>query len=369
MKTKITLPIIALLLSFSAFATVRTVSNDPNNPAQYSGIQAAITAANAGDTIYVEPTTVFIQNGAVQNVGSNYGAITINKRIVLMGSGYNPTKDYAYISTLSSISFDTSSAVGSVSGASGAVVSGFYIYGSITTSSNYNVAARANNITVQRCWITSSITLPNCNNTTIQQCVIQGASYYGNNTNIALKNNIINAQIYANWEGSSPVNFVIANNDFIGYTTSGSTAAYSAFNSSGAILSNALIANNIFYAVDPTGAINSTFNNNITFADPNDNLPYGNNVGTGNQVGVNPTFVNYPTASANYSVTYDFHLAAGSPGAGAGTDKTDVGIYGGIGFVPTGAPNIPYIEHFVISNSYISPGQNLNVSIEAKAQK
>ncbi len=369
MKTKITLPILALLLSFSAFATVRTVSNDPNNPAQYSGIQAAITAANAGDTIYVQGTTVLDVNGTFQNPGSNYGTITINKRITLIGSGYNPTKDYAYISTLAGITFDTSSAVGSVSGASGAVVSGFYIYGSINISGNYGNTTRANGITVERCLITGGVTTYNANNFTLQQSVILSTTYNGSNTNLVYKNNIFNATIYSGWSGAAPVSFVITNNDFIGYASSGSTAAYQAFYS-GSSLSNAIITNNIFYAVDPTGATNSTFNNNLTFADPNPTLPYGSNVGTGNISGTSsPNFINYPTASANYSTTYNFQLAEGSPGAGAGTDGTDLGVYGGIGFVPTGAPNVPYIKHFVISNSYISPGQNLNVSIEAKAQK
>ena len=368
MKSKNTLVIIALLLSFSAFATVHTVSNDPNNPAQYTGVQAAINAANPGDTIYVQATYVTIVNGAYQNAGTNYGTITINKRIVLIGSGYNPSQDIAYVSTLSGINFDTVNAVVGTSamGASGSVVSGFYIYGPVNMQ-NYTTGSYANNLTLERCLINGSVNMGYCNNTIIQQNVLQSSTYFGNNTNLVVRNNIFNAQVNATYNGVI-VNLIITNNDFIGYVTTPNTAAYSAFNYSPP--SNAVITNNIFFAVDPTGPNNSTFNNNMTWVDANPALPPGtDNVGAGNFANTNPQFVNYPAVSANYSTTYNFQLAAGSPGKNAGTDGTDIGVYGGIGFVASGAPNVPYIEHFVINNSSISVGQNLNSSIEAKAQK
>jgi len=366
MKTTCTLfSIFAFLFSFVSQATVRTVSNDPNNPAQYASIPAAITAANPGDTIYVEPTTVIIQNGTVQNAGTNYGNITINKRIVLIGSGFNPAKDNAYISTLSGITFDTVAVVGNINGASGSVVSGFYIYGGISTSNNYSASIRANNITIERCWITSSVFINNINGCIVQQNVLQTTLYGGNNTNTVIRNNIINSETYLAYYGLS-TNLIISNNNFIGGPVSLNGAAYTAFNTN---TINAVITNNIFYGVDPTGASNCTFNNNITFADANPTIPYGTNTGSGNLSNTNPNFTNFPVSSQYYNPTYNFVLQAGSPGKNAGTDGTDIGIYGGIGFFPSGAPNVPFIEHFNIANSYISPGQSLNVTIEAKAQK
>jgi len=369
MKTTLTLSILSLFFSFSAFATLRTVSNDPNNPAQYTGIQAAINAANAGDTIYVEATYVTIQNGNVINGGSNYGNITINKRITLLGSGYNPSQDIAYISTVGSVTLDTSVAAVGVpaSGASYAVVSGLLITGQVNLA-GYTNNVILNNFTLERCWVQGQILIGYSNNLTIQQNVLSGAVYFGNNTNLILRNNILNYEMLPTYYGPSPVNFTITNNVFIGSVTAVNTAAYSAFTNYGPLL-NAIITNNIFYAVDPTGASGCTFNNNITFANANPTVPYGTNTGSGNLVNTNPVFTNYPIGSANYSPTYNFQLATGSPGKNAGTDGTDIGLYGGIGFVPTGAPNVPYIEHFVINNSSISVGQNLNVSIEAKAQK
>src|SRR6185437_14041951 len=177
MKTNFTLILALFLFSFSAFATSRTVSNDPNNPAQYSSLQAAINAASVGDTIYVEATYVTIQNGQVQNGASNYGSININKRLVLIGSGYNPNQDIAYVSNIGNISLDTVTASGStLTGASGSVISGFIIWGSIGTTNNYTNTARASNITIQRCWITSTVYMYNTNNTVIQQNVIAGGN-------------------------------------------------------------------------------------------------------------------------------------------------------------------------------------------------
>jgi len=377
MKTNFTLILAILLFSFSAFATSRTVSNDPNNPAQYNNLQTAINAASAGDTIYIQATYVTIQGGQVQNGGSNYGNITVNKRLVLIGSGYNPNQDIAYVSTVGNVTFDTTTATVGVpaSGASGSVISGLIVWGSIGTSGNYNNTFRANNITIQRCWITSTVYMYNTNNTVIQQNVMAGgnnnggpSTEIGNTTNIVIRNNIFAYQI-STYPGSNPVNCIITNNNFIGYVTSANTASYAAFSSYYATFTNAIITNNIFYAVDPTGVSNSTFNNNITFADANPTLPGSSNIGSGNLVNTNPQFTSYPLGSAWYNTTQNFQLAAGSPGKNAGTDGTDIGIYGGIGFVATGAPNVPYIEHFVISNSSISVGQNLNVTIEAKAQK
>ena len=83
--------ILVLVLLFAinkTQATVITVSNAPNSPAQYTDLQLAINAANNGDTIYVSGSLV------------NYGVITIDKPLVLLGAGFNPQKDLPFVSNI-----------------------------------------------------------------------------------------------------------------------------------------------------------------------------------------------------------------------------------------------------------------------------
>ena len=75
MKSQILLCICVFYLLFTANATIHTVSADPNHPAQYTTLQAAHDAANAGDTI--------------QFYSLNVGAtLSLSKRLVIVGDGY-----------------------------------------------------------------------------------------------------------------------------------------------------------------------------------------------------------------------------------------------------------------------------------------
>ena len=71
MKNLIVLVLCFLFVELSLFATVHTISNDPNNPAQYTDIQAAHDAAIEGDTLYVYGSP-----------NSYEGTYTIKKRII-----------------------------------------------------------------------------------------------------------------------------------------------------------------------------------------------------------------------------------------------------------------------------------------------
>jgi hypothetical protein len=147
---------------------------------------------------------------------------------------------------------------------------------------------------------------------------------------------------------------LISNNIFIG----GSQSFYTTHNS--------LIQNNIFYGNNPLGAVNSTFNNNISYANTATALPYGTNSGNLNKVDVDPLFTTYP--GGGFSYDHDFHLKASSPGKNAGTDGTDIGLYGGTGFSETGEPPIPVVQIFSIQNGVVAPGGKLKVRISAEAK-
>ena len=85
MKKFITLFIVTSLVSISSYATIRTVSNDPQNPAQFTTIQAAVNAAVAGDTIYV--------NASPTNYSEN---VNLSKRVILIGGGYKSSNQLNY---------------------------------------------------------------------------------------------------------------------------------------------------------------------------------------------------------------------------------------------------------------------------------
>ena len=76
---------IALLIAgIYAQANVFTVSNNAGNPAQYSDISSALTAASPGDSIYIYGST------------TPYTAPVFSKdNITFIGPGFNPQKQLA----------------------------------------------------------------------------------------------------------------------------------------------------------------------------------------------------------------------------------------------------------------------------------
>src|SRR5262245_57820134 len=109
MKNSFYLIFVALFSAFTVQAAVLTVDNNGNSPGQYTSLQAAITAANAGDSIYI--------SGSI----NSYGNVSLAKRLMLFGPGYNPAKQDPMTATIGSIALDT---VISVSGASGSKIYG-----------------------------------------------------------------------------------------------------------------------------------------------------------------------------------------------------------------------------------------------------
>ncbi len=72
-------------------AKVLTVSNNPSRPAQYPTFAAAQTAAINGDTIYIHGSPF------------SYPAISVTKRLVIVGAGYKPNTQYGQPTTLGNI--------------------------------------------------------------------------------------------------------------------------------------------------------------------------------------------------------------------------------------------------------------------------
>jgi hypothetical protein len=344
-KFTISFFIALLVIGFSASATVHTVSNNQNSPGQFTSLQAAIDAASPADTIYVSGSP------------TNYGNANLNKQLTLIGAGYHPNNQLQFKSQLTTIFLNISAGV-TPTNPSGSKIMGFDLANISCSSHNINnIAIQLNRV--------GSISMGSyvCDAWVIKNNIIEsiyGSS--GNSTNILIYNNIIRYSIWT-FQTSS---VLISNNVFPRNATSSNV-----FNS----LQYATVANNVVFGMSTGGCNYCTFNNNISYGGNQTTFEYANNTGQNNLENVNPQFV--IAESYDFSHDNDYHLSAGSPGIGAGTDGTDIGIYGGIYPFPSGGeipyqtspvPPIPQVVNMNILNSVLPEGGTLQVEVEGKSQ-
>ncbi len=338
-------------------AVVRTVSNNPDIPAQYNNLQTAIDASAAGDTILVSGSP------------TSYGNVTIRKKLVLFGSGYhnqygNSTLvDYIYLVRQNA----------SI-GASGSKVSGFdiryglYIQGSFSGGTALEKVME--NIVIERCfldyvsWDQSDVTY---RNDTIRNCLLQSAyTYfnYGTFNNVIIHNNIFDNYYLYQSTSATLSSVFLRNNVILNYTNN-------FFYSSSYQIKNMVVENNIFYDAEPQGCSGCTFNNNITYLNSNDVIPGATNSGSGNLIGTDPQFTSYPFEGGGFNYNHNFTLKNTSPGIDAGTDNSDIGMTGGLmPYTPGANPRIPQMTEikFPDNASSVKVGGTLNVSFKAKKQ-
>lgn len=366
--------ILLLFPSFVALATVRTASNDPTRPAQFNGtgntaFVGARNASSAGDTIYLYGSPF------------DYGIITINKRLVLIGAGYAPNNQFGQPTRVSNVEFFRDGSTD----ASGSVIAGLLIGSSISPTGTL----AANNITIYR--------------NSIGNYIYTYASGSILTSGWAIYNNIVGGGIYGpstSRTSTSPTNVIISNNIIrgavSGFNSNTITIDHNIFLYSGNLsyMWNAIITNNIFART--SGDIFSgevvfcTFNKNISNQSTIGPSSYysptnifestytltggGSNSGGGNQVGTDPMFENV-TNNNTYTATFNYRLNTSSPGKNAATDGTDIGIYGGSFPFPSGGatgsgfdtspmPPIPQVTSVNIQNATIAPNGTLNVQVK-----
>lgn len=340
MKTIFTLAL-AMLLSNFAFSTVYNVDNNPNRPTGYYNLLiVAINAASAGDTIYVYPSN------------NSYGNITLTKKLHFFGGGYSSASQ-SFTSYIPSLTFDTTSSPSS--NPSGSSFYGFTFDGISFGKQNIS------NITIAGCKIRGSLTLnTNCSNIFLQGNYFEFGYYHSinvkYNTNVIISNNIFYGNsTYLN--NSSAPSVVVNNNMFFTFQYFGN-------------FTNATISNNIFLCngeTNQSSQYNNMYLNNLSYRDATNqyNLPPAGNTGSGNLSNINPNFV---SGSLNpFDPSLDYQLNTSSTGNNAGTDGTDIGIYGGTTpFVWGGIFGIPKITQMTITNPVINQSTPINVNVKAK---
>lgn len=307
-------------IAISAHAALWRVNNTTGVNANYTTVSAAITAATAGDTIYIEPSA------------TNYGSITLDKKLTIIGNGYFKTTGL-YTMNAGLQNTMQSSVVTTVSFAPGSEFS--TIMGLELTGEVYIYVSNTN---VKRCYIAGYIRLNNyqsgsyvnVSNIDIRQNVmIQGLITYQFSTNsgavgitnVNVQNNIISAYYYNQVSLPAGVSGFMMNNTF--YCPYYGIDVY-----------NFQINNNILLG----GTFNT--NNNVYFNNISNSTQFGTANNNQQNITTAALFNNYGTGDADSS----FILKNPGPGIGTGFGSVDIGPYGGPDpYRKSGIPPVPTI--------------------------
>lgn len=346
-----------LFASSAAFATVWTVSNNPDRPAQFTGIQAAIDAASPGDTLLI---TGGAYNESVNQV----------KNLVVYGEAIEGN-DFPVTFIQGSWSIKR---LNSSLSASGSRYYGVQFQG-VNIDPNFSGASVGQRVTsdliFERCRFQSTINnfpFDGLSDVTYRNCLFAGISIHNLYNSTAVSNILYTNCVFDNcsFRGSpfsaaedANGNVVVRNSLFLNRTS----------DSFGGI-AELVLENNIFFKSEPTGLVLSTFNNNLTYLCNANTIPYGNNIGSGNIVSADPEFANYPALGAAHSWNWDYTPQAGSPCIGTGTNGSDIGLAGGnapVANLPRYA-KIPGVTLLEIPVSSVPVGGTLQINVEAESR-
>ena len=335
------------ILSLSAHATERTVSNNLNSPGQFQTVLSAINAGTIGDTIYITPSPY------------TYDSFTFptNKSgMILIGGGYNN----------SDLPNNLSSIMGSLSFINGSGANFSFSGLQIAAVSTSNAITNVNNYVFKRCYIPGLIQV--CGSGwTFENCVLINFTFL-NQQNVSISNTTVrNCFIAGNITGSPMVtatNQLFYHNIIEGKINS---------------LPSSTFIDNVFFFANvsaSTGTTNCVFNNNLTYNTTADVVPFnvaGGNSGSNNYIKTIADgfqFNNNLAAVQAYPalLSVNWTINPSSQGHNGATDGTDAGIYGG--FFPlvdfSGATGLPQMTFMNVTNTSILANGTLNVQFKAR---
>ncbi len=314
--------------------------------------QFAVVKPNGNTQIFPSWTAAY--NAAVNDdyiylpgVGIS-GTITLNKRLHIFGAGHHPDSTNATNKTVFTGVIDI------FRGANGGSLQGINCTESIQIGIN---GTKVLNYTIKKCAITSSIAFGGVSIDSLPEYVsiIENiVNSIGNGHGLSTKNhtiekNIIKSNVH-NFEFS-----LFRNNIFL----------YSFITFSNVY--NSTVENNIFLYSDPvpppSNCFNSFYNNlkisNSDFYDSG-GCPIQAESGNLSVPSYTDIFISYDNNGFDYADNY--HLQPTCPGVGAGTDGTDVGIYGTSD--PTSEGWVPSNPHIYFKNIDPSTGPDGKLHIE-----
>jgi hypothetical protein len=344
--------LLILLTGFSLlpFANIITVSNSVAYQGQFTNISAAVTAAVAGDTIYIFPS----------GAGNPYNeVVVIDKKLVLIGGG--PYSNRVNKLGTWTNRFDLTPT------AAGTTIMGIG-FETMHIGSNQGTPIVVDAIVITDCQFKNPVHFY-CHNLLFQNNIANGINV-GNpaSMNLVIRNNIINGPV-ALWGGGTGV---VEHNVFANTHNAYAFSYIEVWTGWG---SGMTIKNNIFYNVEINGLANNSgsvtaqcaYINNIYFLS---NDPLQATPGSSGNLNINPLFANFPAGGASFNIAHDYRLQVSSPGKNYATGGTDVGVWGGS--TPVNAyfePPIPRVIQLEVSNSTVPPGGQIQLTIKAtKAQ-
>jgi len=314
---------VSFLLSIQSYAAVITVDANHPSAGMYKNLRDAHDAANSGDTILVYP------------FAGLYGAITVTKKLRFVGRGWYDVSGKNISTAISgTMQFDNES--------EGSSLEGFEY--------NFKVYIDANDITVKRNDLSYILIKNGHTGLVIMQNYIYTSRssdmiiYVEQNNEVFIANNVIinsgssGSKEYAIYAPSNSITIQILHN------------VISAENYSLKIEnSNYYVANNIIKEGGISPKASSGFHNNICNSDQL--YTYNDNI-----INVDMNTV--------YSGSW-YQLKENSPAIGAGTNGSDIGIYGGsTPFVLGGYPSIPKIVN-IEADHLGTKSHGLDVKIKA----
>lgn len=325
------LPLYKLKAQLPQFAVVRPDGTTFICPTWDSAYNKALN----GDYIYLPGATI-------------NSALIIDKRLYIFGAGHHPD------STIATGKTSVNASIQLMSNASGSNIEGIQFSGSIYLQ---YTTKKIRDITIKRCRFTDILftngatpadSLPS--NITILENTFNTIYGYGSAGNSFIRNVI-------KFNASSVTGSNFLNNNFLCLGGQFSQLEY------------CLFANNIFLSTQPfanSSTCTDIFHNNLKL----NNVPLlaGCPVNTGIELNsisvpaISDIFISYSTSGNGFPYTDNYHLKPACPGINAGTDGTDVGIYGTASPVSEGwVPSNPHIYY-----KQVAPQTNVNGQLQVE---
>lgn len=316
MKKLFLLLLICLSITF-VNAKIWRVNNNAGVTADFTSAQQANDAASVvnDDTLHFESSI------------NNYGSLTLNKRLVLIGLGDFLTTNLNLQST-SINAFLVN--INVVAGGGGST---------IMVSLNDITLSTVNDVVLQRCNVVNSIHINSSSNAVIKNCYIGGNININSGVGTQVLNSIIKSFVHV----SNTASAVLTNNVLAANSYANAPTIY-----------NTTYRNNIFLnMITVVGFSNCLLENNIA-----NNAQFA--ATNGNQINVDmaTVFIN-PTTGLDK----DLQLKAGSPAIAAGVGGVNCGAFGGITpYKLSLIPPVPSIYKLVGPPAAVGGSMNVTIS-------